>query len=62
MSCQGCEKRTLGCHATCEDYAELRSRCEKRIEANRVESVGRGYVGARSKRLDKIAMKRRRRV
>ncbi len=19
-SCQGCEKRTLGCHSTCEDY------------------------------------------
>lgn len=22
MSCQNCEKRHIGCHATCEDYKE----------------------------------------
>lgn len=62
MSCQGCERRTIGCHATCGDYAELRSRCDKRIEANRIENIGRGYVCARSKIFDKLEMKRRRRV
>lgn len=62
MSCKGCERRTLGCHSTCEDYKKQRKVCDERIEANRIDSVGRAYVSARSKKLDKIDMKRRRRV
>lgn len=62
MSCKGCERRTLGCHSACEDYKKQRKVCDERIEANRIDSVGRGYVAIRSKKLDKIDMKRRRRV
>ena len=54
--------RTLGCHSTCEDYKALRKACDQRIEANRVDSIGRGYVGVRSKRVDRIMMKRRGKV
>ena len=54
--------RTLGCHSTCEDYKKQREVCDKRIEANRIDSVGRGYVSTRSKRVDRILMKRRSKV
>lgn len=30
MSCYGCEKRTIGCHATCEDYKEFRAKLDER--------------------------------
>lgn len=54
--------RTLGCHSTCEDYKKQRKVCDERIEANRIDSVGRAYVGVRSKRVVKILMKRRSKV
>ena len=27
--CHGCEERFVGCHATCQAYAEFSARCEK---------------------------------
>lgn len=32
MSCKGCDKRHVGCHATCEDYKALRKRLDERKE------------------------------
>ena len=40
MSCKDCEKRTLGCHSTCEEYIqfskERREMLDKMREENRI--------------------------
>ena len=30
--CKGCEERTLGCHAKCEEYIEYRKRLDEILE------------------------------
>lgn len=37
--CKGCEKRTLGCHATCESYLKFREKCEKAAKVRRKQSI-----------------------
>lgn len=32
MSCKGCDKRHIGCHAECEDYKALRREIEAKKE------------------------------
>lgn len=32
-SCQGCDKRYVGCHAKCEDYKKFREGIDKKREA-----------------------------
>ena len=35
--CYGCEKRTAGCHATCEDYIKYREFLDAEREKGRVD-------------------------
>ena len=42
-SCQGCEKRRVGCHGTCEDYAQRDAENKQRRKQIREESEYRGY-------------------
>lgn len=35
MSCIGCQKRHVGCHSKCEDYANQKAENEKRKAENR---------------------------
>lgn len=64
MPCKDCEKRTLGCHSTCEDYIrfskERREMLDKIREENRIlrdNEVAR----FRSKMWARRIMKRRKR-
>lgn len=38
MSCKDCEKRTLGCHSTCEEYIQFRKERDEMLNKKREES------------------------
>lgn len=39
MSCYGCEKRHIGCHATCEDYLKYRAERDALNEQIKAEKI-----------------------
>jgi hypothetical protein len=41
--CKNCEKRTLGCHATCESYLKFKEERVKMLEEKRKQSILDGY-------------------
>jgi hypothetical protein len=43
MSCIDCKKRTLGCHATCEDYREYREKLDQANKRKQEDAEYRGY-------------------
>lgn len=48
MTCKGCEKREVGCHAKCEDYKAYRQVIEEKrqakAEAMAKDNQHRGYL------------------
>lgn len=52
-SCKGCTRRTVGCHSTCEEYKEFRTRLEKMRKNERDECVLNGYVANMTQRIRK---------
>lgn len=57
--CKDCSARELGCHGTCERNRDYRKEIDARIESNRIESLGRAYVGARGLKVKRAMMRRR---
>jgi len=43
--CKDCDRRTVGCHSTCEDYKKFRERHEANVKAYRKDRKkwGRNY-------------------
>ncbi len=39
MTCKNCDKRHIGCHSKCEDYAEQRRVIEERNEKVKAEKI-----------------------
>jgi hypothetical protein len=62
MCCKGCQKRTIGCHAICEDYKKEREENDKKIEWNRKQSVGKAYVFSRGARVMRMLKNKRGRL
>lgn len=58
--CKGCEKRTVGCHSTCEAYIESKAKYEAIAEPIRKENILQNEaVGYAIKRQDNTIKKRR---
>lgn len=57
MSCYGCEKRHIGCHATCEDYLKERAERDALNEKIRAEkekekaAIGTAIQGFENRRI-----------
>lgn len=49
--CHGCERRTVGCHDSCEDYAEYKARRKDATKRRNIQSVGSGYNRDKYRRL-----------
>ena len=47
--CQGCSKRTMYCHSTCEDYAAFRRDIEEKKKFAEFERKAEGYFAERKK-------------
>ena len=48
MSCLNCEKRHVGCHSSCEEYAEFKRNSSEQKETKRkqkeLQNIVSGYV------------------
>lgn len=62
MSCYLCEKRVIGCHATCSEYAETAERSKLIREERRKASLFNGVTAKKDKDHDKAFIKSAREV
>lgn len=47
--CKGCTQRALGCHSTCEDYAEYRREIKRIAELKRLDNEATAFYAERNK-------------
>lgn len=61
MSCKGCTERHVGCHSTCPEYTEWKSKRERMNEAiwkqKRAEA---GLIESKVKQCEKVRRKKKR--
>ena len=57
--CNGCSERFVGCHASCQRYAEYKAGCEDRREARTKMQPIADYTIDVTKRVQKAAHRRR---
>lgn len=58
--CYGCEKRVVGCHAGCREYASWKKQRQEMLdEIQRKKELELGYLRERSRKAERVRMRRR---
>ena len=57
--CKGCEKRQVGCHATCQEYLEDKEKFEAWRNKNNEYYIAREFQAKSIRRVKKLRQKRK---